>query len=82
MSSIKPEDHKVRRTSLSVDNNEVSKIFESKLMMAESIKRYVALRVSFVMKNFEENVANDLINRFMDDLDHATTSLLKKIEKN
>lgn len=81
--SLKPEDkdRKERRKSLTNDNNEISDIFTQKMQMSDAIKKYVSMKVNYQMKQFENKLADDLINRFLDELDKVTHDMIKKIEK-
>ena len=82
MSSLKIDKiDKEKRHSFD-DNDEIQLIFKKKLEMQESIKAFISMKVNHELRNFESKIADELINRFLDDLDQITKKMIQKIEKN
>ena len=80
MSNLKPDDKKDRRKSGS-DHSDVSKLFEQKLVMADSIKRFISLKINHEMKKIEDQIADQLISKLLDEIDKTSSEMLRKIGK-
>lgn len=81
MSNLKPDDKKERRKSLSDDNTEIKKIFQTKLELQEQVKKYINMKVDYSIKKYEEKLTIDLINKFMDDVEKLSALITHKLEK-
>lgn len=79
--SLSINDKKEKRKSFNSDNAEMSELFDMKLEVQDSIKKYISAKVNYQLKQFENKIADDLMAKWLDELDHVTTKLIQKIEK-